>query len=106
MSYEIRTKLKGVSFSNEDGKSRQELIQSLERNDKLEIVHEPNNKYDKNCHSVIFNGNVLGNISKELSEDLMKKKSEGEKIICIKEWKVTGTEKITKGLNVCIEMEK
>jgi hypothetical protein len=104
--YFIPTKLVGVSFPNDDGIKRQDLIKALKEGEKLTIVHEPMNKFDANCHAVLNeNGQVLGNISKELAMDLMAKKGHMEKILGISDWKVTGLDQNTLGLNIQILLE-
>lgn len=108
MRYTIPTKLVGVSFKNTDGTDRQELIRKLSdiKDRKLTIEHEKDNPYDKNSHVVKSEDGVLGHISRLLSEDLVKKISEGEKIVDVKDVKVTGLDKHTVGVNLVIEMEK
>ena len=109
MRYVIPTKLVGVSFKNDDtGIDRQELISKLKDDDVLLIEHEENNPYDKNSHVVKSRDGILGHVSRSLAEDLMKKKSEGEKILGIKEYKKTGTntDKHTLGVNIIISLEK
>jgi len=107
MRYLIPTKLVGVSFENPDGTKRQELIKNLKENETLTIEHELDNKYDANSHIIKNeNGDTLGHLSKSLAEDIVNKVSNGEKILCIRDWKVTGLDKHTLGMNVCIELEK
>lgn len=105
MLYTIPTKLVGVSFQNEDGSERQSLIKSLKQGDNLTIEAEPSNKYDSNSHVIKFNSKIIGHISRELSADLVNKKLNKENIIGIKEWKVTGSDKHTLGVNVIIEIQ-
>ena len=105
MSYEIRTKIVGVSFNNEDGSNRQELIKQLNEGDILTIKHEPENKYDSNSHIIKHNDKIIGHLKKELAESIVKKVKSGEKILKISDWKKTGQEKHTLGVNIVIEMQ-
>lgn len=104
--YNIFTKLVGVSFKNNDNTDRQELIKKLKEDDILTIEHEPNNPYDSNSHVIISKYGVLGHISRSLALDIINKQKEGQKIIGIKDFKVTGQQKHTLGVNITIEMEK
>jgi len=106
MKYLIPTKIVGVSFQNPGGSNRQELIKNLKENDTLAIEHEKDNPYDKNSHVIKHNNNILGHINKSLAEDLVNKVNNGEKILGIKEFKITGIEKHTLGVNIIIELEK
>lgn len=105
MIYKIPTKLVGVSFKNEDGSSRQELIKNLKLTDTLLIEHEPNNQYDQNSHIVKHNDKILGHISRELAKELIEKKQRGEKLSEIVEWKVTGHDKQTLGVNIIMTLD-
>lgn len=105
MIYSIPTKLVGVSFKNEDGSDRQELIKQLKSGDDITIEPEPDNKYDSNSHIIKHNDKILGHIKRELAKELVEKKQKGEKIICIKDWNITGQEKHNIGLNILIELE-
>lgn len=107
MKYSIPTKIVGVSFKNSDGIERQDLIKRLKEGDVLTIEREPDNKYDKNSHIIKSKDGVLGHVSKSLAEDLVEKVDEGgEKIIGIKEYKVTGQAQHTFGVNIIIELDK
>ncbi|RMG98279.1 MAG: hypothetical protein D6706_07435 [Chloroflexi bacterium] len=51
--YEIKTKIAGVSFDNDDGSSRQEIIRRRVRSGQtLRLIREPGNKYDRNAIGV------------------------------------------------------
>jgi len=106
MRYLIPTKLVGVSFRNQDGTERQELIKSLNPSEILYIEPEPTNPFDKNSH-IIKNkdGNILGHINRSLALELSEKVKNNEKILGIKEWKVTGSDKHTLGINIMIDMQ-
>jgi hypothetical protein len=107
MKYLIPTKLVGVSFENPDGTKRQELIKNLKENETLTILHELNNPYDANSHIIRNeNNDTLGHLSKALAQELVDKIGRGEKLIGITEWKRTGENQMTKGLNILIQMEK
>jgi len=77
----IHTKIRGVSFSNPNGASRQEIIRQFCRvGDALLLMREPANPVDSNAVAVIricrgtdgkteF-GDLLGHLSREIARDL------------------------------------
>jgi len=87
--------LAGVSFEN-----RQELILKLEVNEKMELVRDPKNIYDKYAIKVFdSNNNHIGWIPKEIAEILAPEMDAGINWKATME-KVTGTEEQTKGVVV------
>ena len=61
------TKIVGVTNKNNDGTNRQNLIRSCKSGDKLKLVLEPDNKFDKNAVKVCtLDNKQLGYISKDL----------------------------------------
>jgi hypothetical protein len=67
----IRTKVVGVSYKNDDGTSRQNIIKNLRVNQYLDILHVPN-KYDKNAVAVfLVDSNLqVGHLNAELAEEI------------------------------------
>lgn len=66
---EFNTKLVGVTFKNDDGSSRQELLSLTAKGDNVFLIREPNNKYDKYAIAVKNNfDDQLGYLSS--SDDL------------------------------------
>ena len=64
----IRTKVKGVTFDNEDGTNRQDILSRVFEHDQLEIE-----KYQYNGKPAAYvkcNGEIIGNISADLAESL------------------------------------
>lgn len=66
------TKVVGVTFKNDDGSDRQRIIRDLSRNglldigSELQLIHEPTNKFDRNCIQVVaMNGQQIGTLAKE-----------------------------------------
>ena len=64
------TKVVGVSKDNEDGTSRQKVIQNeVEEDDKLRLEAEPTNPYDSNAIKVLSkNGNQIGYLNRDIAE--------------------------------------
>lgn len=52
------TSIAGVSYTNPDGQSRQDLIRALHEGDVLSLVPEPDNAYDANAIKVCVNDGV------------------------------------------------
>lgn len=67
------TKVVGVSMTNEDGISRQDIIKrEVEEEDKLYIEPEPENEHDPNAVRVLSrNKNQIGYLNKEMAETLL-----------------------------------
>ena len=106
MRYLINTKVVGVSFKNNDGIERQELIKNLTPEDTLTIEKEENNPYDVNSHVIKNKDSIIGHVSRNLAQDLVNKVKEGQKLIGIKEFKVTGEKKHTLGVNITLELAR
>lgn len=51
----VRLKVVGVTFNNEDGTSRQEIISKVKKNTMIILVREPHNRHDKNAIAVFIN---------------------------------------------------
>ena len=67
------TKVVGVSKTNEDGTSRQEIIRNeVAEEDKLQLEAEPSNPFDPNAIKVLSkHGHQIGYLSKELAEKVL-----------------------------------
>lgn len=61
-------KVVGVSFKNENGTSRQEIISKMTKESNVVLVREPNNKYDINAVAVIADGQQIGYVGKQYAE--------------------------------------
>jgi len=66
----IKTKLVGVTFKNDDGTNRQDIIQDYSAGDVLTLDFCPTEKYPYKVEVQGYGVDVLGCISKELSETL------------------------------------
>ena len=80
----IKTKVVGVTKRNEDGQSRQELIELLDPGDELYLEREPDNEYDENAIAV-FNESweQIGYLSRKVAEELAPLMDEGYETKCI-----------------------
>lgn len=67
------TKVAGVSMTNQDGISRQDIIKrEVEEEDTLHLEPEPENKHDPNAVKVLSkNKNQIGYLNKEIAETLL-----------------------------------
>lgn len=64
-------RLKGVTYPNEDGTSRQENIARMHMNEPVELMREPNNIYDSNAILVVDrDGNGLGYIPRDRTRQI------------------------------------
>ncbi len=68
----------GVKIPNKDGSNRQEIIQTCQPGEVLDLVRDPKNPHDKDAIAVIRGrtGEQLGFISKEIAEPLARKMDE------------------------------
>jgi hypothetical protein len=106
VNYTIHSKIAGVSFNNDDGSSRQEIIrQFCHAGDPLTLKREPNNPYGRgNAIAVhLASGQQVGYIEHGLSRDLAPKIDAGTRLsVTVAE--VTGTDQSTLGVNIAIEV--
>lgn len=102
---EINTKIVGVTFANEDGTNRQEIIESCSEGDILSLEHYYYNGEDAfkvlNCY-----GEVLGNLKKELSGKLVEKYDISTlETANVEILNITGMDKEILGVNIKITIE-
>lgn len=105
LNEEINTKIVGVTFKNEDGASRQEIIELCSEGDSLSLEHYYFKDEDAfkvvNCY-----GQALGNLKKELSAELAEKYDIGFiETADVEILNITGEDKGTLGVNICIKLE-
>ena len=74
---DFKTKISGVTFSNEDGTNRQELIEELDEqmrdgdNIELTLQRDSGNAYDANAIAVLGpDGVQLGYVSRKMAEEI------------------------------------
>lgn len=92
----INTKIVGVTVDN-----RQKYIKSCHKNQKLDLVREPQNEYDKNAIAVYCNENKVGYLKKELAFEIANKIDNGANLEC-RVVGVSGGGDYNYGLNVRI----
>lgn len=66
----VKLKVVGVTFTNEDGVSRQNIIAGLKDNSMIILRREPTNRYDTNAVAVFTEDGQVGYISKDYSSIL------------------------------------
>ena len=95
------TKVVGVSKDNQDGSSRQEIIQrEVAEDDKLQLEAEPENPYDANAIKVLSkNGNQIGYLSKEMAETILSALINETEIHVTAKW-VNGEKMLGVGLRI------
>ena len=99
---EYKTKIVGVSFKNEDGTSRQEVIELCSEGDALSLEHYYYKDEDAFKVTNLY-GEALGNLKKELTEKLVEKYDittiEAADVEILN---ITGEDKGTLGVNIQI----
>ncbi len=75
---EFFTKAVGVTKSNPDGSSRQDIIARCKIGEVLELIHQPNNRYDPNAIAVHRRktGEQIG--FRDLASDLVRDAAAGK----------------------------
>ena len=95
-SFKFSSKIVGVSFEG-----RQDYIkQYVKPGDKLELIAEPDNKFDVNAVMVVHNGTQVGYISKETAAKISKDKCTAKVI------EITGLEFDNIGCNIEVSVER
>jgi len=64
----IELKVVGVTFDNENGTSRQEILRSMSKNSPIVLKREPFNRYDSNAVAVLYVDQQVGYIGKEYAK--------------------------------------
>ena len=72
MIQNVKINIVGVTFKNDDGTSRQDIIKKLDNNSIIFLEREPNNKYDKNAIKVCSLLGQIGYIGKDYAEIISK----------------------------------
>lgn len=101
----IHSKLKGVSKKNEDGENIQSILADLFDDCDLELVREPDNRYDSNAIKVYAVGDHIGYINAELAKDLAPKMDSGIPIEASID-EITGGDGYNYGCNITIRIPK
>ena len=99
---EYRTKIVGVTFKNDDGTSRQDIIESCTEGESLSLEHYYYKGEDAFKVTNVY-GEVLGNLKKELTERLIEKYDAGTiEASDVEILNITGEDKGTLGVNIKI----
>lgn len=99
---EYKTKIVGVTFKNDDGTSRQDIIESCTEGESLSLEHYYYKDEDAFKVTNVY-GEVLGNLKKELTERLIEKYDAGTiEASDVEILNITGEDKGTLGVNIKI----
>lgn len=79
----IKLKVVGVTFNNDDGTSRQEIIKAMTKDAPVTLTREPNNKYDPNAIMVSSIDGQVGYIGKEYVKILAPMMDNGRKFSAV-----------------------
>ena len=80
----IETNIVGVTYNNDDGSSRQELLKTLKNNEQLHLQEYVFN--GKPAYYVLNSNNkCLGNLSQDIANNLKKKYDTNEKLVFVKD---------------------
>jgi hypothetical protein len=64
----VKLKVVGVTFQNEDGTNRQTIIGQMKDNAPVTLIREPSNRFDKNAVAVYFVDQQIGYIGREYAK--------------------------------------
>lgn len=70
MFKEKSVRVVGYSHNNEDGTSRQDFIRMIGKTDIVQLVREPENKFDPNAIQVLHEGNKVGYLPAKLALEI------------------------------------
>lgn len=105
-SEEYKTKIVGVTFKNEDGTNRQEIIESCTEGDALSLEHYYYKDEDAFKVTNVY-GEALGNLKKDLTEKLIELYDIGTiETANVEILNITGEDKGTLGVNIKITIEE
>ena len=96
----IRTKVTGVSFENEDGSSRQDILSTMSGGERLTI--EKYTFKGKPAAYVKYNGKTIGNLAADLAQDI--ERQHPNATITARALDITGGGERTIGCNIEIEI--
>lgn len=96
----IRTKVAGVSFDNEDGSSRQDILSTMSGGERLTI--EKYTFKGKPAAYVKYNGKTIGNLAADLAQDI--ERQHPNATITARALDITGGGERTIGCNIEIEI--
>lgn len=94
---EFHSKVVGSTFCN-----GQKVIKTLEPGQMLDIIQEPENKYDKNAVRIEHSGRKLGYFPKETAKTFTELLNQGKKFL-VSVSEITGKEKQNVGCNILIK---
>lgn len=98
----IHTKIVGVTKNNDDGMPIQSILKTLSPSDKIILVREPDNPYDKNAIKVICEYQHIGYIQSDLAETLAPLMDSGKQISASITGITGGTSGKSYGCNILI----
>ena len=104
MSDTIKTKIVGVTFKNEDGTSRQELLSELSEGDTLSLKDTFSDKYPEAIGVFNSYGEQLGNLKKDLALKLREMDGDFE-CFDVKVLEITGGDDRSFGCNIEITLD-
>lgn len=77
----VDLKVVGVTFRNDDGSSRKDIILNMTQESPVSLEREPDNKHDVNAIKVITDGGQIGYIGKDYSAILAPYMDQGRQFI-------------------------
>lgn len=95
---ELMTKVVGVTFDNDDGTSRQEVVLSCSPGEMLDVKQCVESNYPTSFGVFKKDGRMLGHISRELADDLYAFYKDNHKEAMV--MNITGGGKLTYGCNI------
>lgn len=81
----VKLKVVGVTFKNDDGTNRQAIIGAMTKNAPVELRREPANKFDTNAIAVHSIDGQVGYIGKEFAKILAPMMDAGRKFSAVVE---------------------
>ncbi len=105
LSSSLHTKVVGVTFDNDDGTNRQDILEKIKTGDKtISLKRDPNNAYDKNAIEVHSNYGIVGFINADLAANLAGQMDSGKIVKAAVEEITGGQGGCYYGCNILIEI--
>lgn len=105
LSSSINTKVVGVTFDNDDGTNRQDILEKIKTGDKtISLKRDPHNAYDKNAIEVHSNYGIVGFINADLAANLAAQMDSGKVVKATVEEITGGQGGYYYGCNILIEI--
>ena len=98
----FHSKIVGVTFENEDGRKRQQIISQCKVGERLILIPDPTNKYDEDAVKVCrSNGEQIGHLNSSFAFELKERMEKSKSRVDVTITDITGQD--PKGVNILVQ---